>query len=53
MNNREAIKERLRLRTQMRRMPDPEPEPPPKRTPPKYTIAQVDAKAKELGISFM
>lgn len=50
-NNRDEINERLRLRTQMHRMPDPEPVPPP-RTPPKYTIAQVDAKAKELGISY-
>lgn len=49
-NNRDEINERLRLRTQMRRMPEPEPTPP--RTPPKYTISQVDAKAKELGISY-
>lgn len=49
-HNRDEINERLRLRTQMRRIPDPEPAPP--RTPPKYTISQVDAKAKELGISY-
>ena len=50
-NNRYEINQRLRLRTQMRRMSEPEPAPPP-RTPPKYTISQVDAKAKELGISY-
>ena len=49
-NNRDEINERLRLRTQMRRIPEPEPIPP--RTQPKYTISQVDAKAKELGISY-
>lgn len=50
-NNRDEINKRLRLRTQMRRMSEPEPTPP-SRTPPKYTISQVDAKAKELGISY-
>lgn len=49
--HKEEYAEWQRKRIEMRRKPEPPKEPAP-RTPPKYTIAQVDAKAKELGISY-